>query len=180
MQTPGFNKKATDACGLLPQSSQAPSPASKALPPLAVLTIRDSAFLRRFYRCFYCLFAVALIIALGPYLSDERSSAITRLIWCCATLLGCIGLWCVCQRQCRAIPAGSLAYENGLWVLRDKNKLMNYVLAGDVLCWPWLIILPLKTMDGCSRLLLLGADALEPADQARLRTWLRACLKPKG
>jgi len=75
---------------------------------------------------------------------------------------------------------GSLAYENGLWVLRDKNKLMNCVLVGDVLCWPWLIILPLKTMDGCSRLLLLGSDALEPADQARLRTWLRACLKPKG
>jgi hypothetical protein len=181
VQIPGFKKTAKAEGLLLDVSVDLSAPSLKALPPLAVLPILDSSFLRILYRFFYCLFAVALLIALAPYITDSRSTLIQNLGWVSLWLITCLGLWFFYKRQCVLIPVGSLAYENGLWILWDGRIKTNYLLAGEVLCWPWLIILPLKNVTtGRKRYVLLGSDALGSADQARLRTWLRACLKPKG
>lgn len=181
MQIPGF-KKTTKTEDLSLSMTDAPlAPSLKALPPLAVLSILDSSFLRILYGFFYSLFIVALVIALVPYITDKRSALIQNLGWLSVLLTSCLGLWIVYKRQCAALPVGTLAYENGLWILQDGNTKAHYLLASEVLCWPWLIILPLKNViTGRKRYALLGDDALKPAGQARLRTWLRACLKPKS
>ncbi len=190
MQIPDFSQtatpKATRVCktrdrkllsGELQDSQLAPL---KPLPLLAMLVIADSVFLRRFYRLFFSLFTVGLIIALGPYIGDGRSAVITRLGWFCLLVIAFIGLWGVYRRQDAAIPVGYLACDHGVWMLGEGNRSTRYILAGEVLCWPLLIILPLKSNAGYKRLLVIGCDALTLADQARLRTWLRACLKPKA
>lgn len=62
----------------------------------------------------------------------------------------------------------------------EQGAPQKYQLSGEVLCWPLLIILPFESADtGKKRYLLIANDALLPADRARLRTWLRVCLKPK-
>ena len=182
MQIPAFKKPTADTVDLLADGASGPSAsASKALPPMAVLSISTSAFLRIFYRLFYGLFVLSLFIALFPYISDVNTGGVVRLVWLALLLGGCIGLWHLYALQCAAIPVGSLAYENGFLVLSNNQKeQLNCVLVGEVLCWPWLIVLPLQSEDGSKRFLLLCHDAIKPADQARLRTWLRACLRPKG
>lgn len=179
VQIPVSKKTTANAVDLL-SDGVACSSASKALPPLAIFSISASVFLRTFYRLFYGTFVLSLVIALIPYVGNVDIGVAMRLVWLAVLLGGCIGLWHLYRRQCLAIPVGSLAYENGYWILRDKKELMNCVLSGDVLCWPWLIILPLESELGKKRFLLLCRDAINPADQARLRTWLRACLRPKG
>lgn len=181
VQIPVFKKPTCDTDGLLTDELiESSASTSKALPPLAVLSISASVFLRTFYRVFYGVFALSLFAALIPYISSVDIEVTVRFVWFVILLCSCAGLWHLYARQCAAIPFGSLAYGNGYWILCDKKEQMNCVLSGDVLCWPWLIILPLESELGKKRFLLLCRDAIKPADQARLRTWLRACLRPKG
>lgn len=156
-------------------------PSLKTLPSLAVFSILDSSFLRTLYLSFYCLFAGALLVAFTPYIFASHSILVQQLSWFGCLQASWIGLWFIYKSQCAALPVGTLAYENSFWIWQEGKTTTNYLLAGEVLCWPWLIILPLKNVTtGRKRYVLLAGDALGPADQARLRTWLRACLKPKG
>lgn len=181
VQIPVSKKPTADPDGLLTDELIGSSAfTSKALPSLAVLSISASTFLRSFYRVFYAVFAFSFFAALIPYISSVDSGVAIRLGWLVILLSSFAGLWHLYARQCSAIPLGSLAFENGFWILCDKKEQLNCVLSGDVLCWPWLIILPLESEAGQKRFLLLCRDAIKPADQARLRTWLRACLRPKG
>jgi hypothetical protein len=182
VQIPGFKKtaKSTSLLRDLADSTSAPI-LPKALPPLAALVIAKSSFLRNLYRCFYSLLALALIIALFPYITDDGRVLIFRAGWFALLVIALVGIWFMYGRQCALIPQGTLAYENGFWCLWIGGIKTNNVICGEVLCWSWLIVLPLKNIHNDHRqFLLLANDALKPADQARLRTWLRACLKPKG
>lgn len=181
MQIPAFKKTATDAVELqIDGSIDSAISVAKTLPPLAVFPISASVLLRRFYRFFYSAFCLSLFIAFFPSINSPATGILACVFWFVMLLCACVGLWFLCARQCSAIPFGTLAYENGFWVLCEQQKQSRCVLVGEVLCWPWLIILPLQSEAGRKRFLLLCHDALQPADQARLRTWLRACLKPKS
>jgi hypothetical protein len=80
----------------------------------------------------------------------------------------------------RCVP-GTLSFSGHHWLLEQEGRTRQLVLAGEVLCWPWLIILPLRDMASSKiRWLLVFSDALNNEDNARLRRWLRACLTPKA
>lgn len=182
MPIPGFNNKTAESPDLLPAGYiSAADHSSKALPDLAALAIKLSAFLRFIYRLGFGLFALALLLAFYPYLADGNSSNLQRLLLTLVLLLCELWLWFCCRVQLRSIPAGTLAFNSGTWHWADTGGGREYQLHGAVVCWPWLIIVPL--VDAASRrklTLVLAKDALNTADRARLRTWLRACLKPRA
>lgn len=153
----------------------------KSLPSLAAMPVAYSVYLRRLYQGVYGALGVAVIIALAPYLLAPAIPGWHKLLWGGALCLLLMGLGFLYRQQCARIPQGVLAYEQGKWLWWEKGMCREWTLIGAVLCWPGLIILPFKDRAQDHKIyLLLCQDALSPADQARLRTWLRACLKPKA
>ena len=164
MQIPGYKKTA---------DLQPVSPSSKPLPVLVVVSIFPSTGLLYFYRCTYLLLAACLLSAIYPWL-------ISNFAWLVLLLAGLWGLWRSYKHQQKNLLVGELWFERGDWSLKAMGVTGKYQLAGEVLCWPLLIILPLSELDtGKCRYLLIASDSLSPADGARLRTWLRVCLKTK-
>lgn len=196
MQIPGFKKRAVELASSSSGDHLAEGLVSlvnsqhKALPVLAVLSIYHSPFLCRLYQVFYCALALSLWLAIAPYLMDVDVTLISNVLYVIMLLAASGWFWRLYSRQSASIPVGLLTFQpnalmapttgQGAWIYADVDGEKFYQLAGEVLCWPWLVILPLRSGDGGTKNLIIAADALEPADQARLRTWLRACLKPKG
>jgi hypothetical protein len=197
VQIQGFKKLTTDSqpsdqftIGSFELSDVQP----KALPPLAVLSISDSSFLRRLYLMFYCAMVAAIWVAFAPYWVDSNTGLVKSILYLCIAILSSGWLVHLYLRQKAAIPVGLLAYqatsgghsgvedgvEEGCWIFTGSGGDVKYQLAGEVLCWPWLIMLPLKNQAGVIKNVFIAMDALDARDQARLRTWLRACLKPKS
>lgn len=181
MPTPASNKTVEPAAQLPVDYPGSADNRSKALPDLAALVISPSGVLRFIYRTAYSLFALAITLALYPYLTDPDSHTVQRILLLMLLVLFVLLLWYGFKRQMAAIPQGCLAYQAQRWQLTGAGIRQDFHLRGAVLCWPWVIILPLSELEsGTKQTLVLAKDALSAADQARLRTWLRACLRPKG
>lgn len=197
VQIPGFKNLTTDSQSLdrsIIGSLELSDVQPKALPALAVLSISGSSFLCRLYLMFYCTMMAAIWVAFAPYLLDADTGIVKPILCLCTAILSSCWLAHLYLRQKAAIPVGLLAYqaeggnysgvvngfEEGYWIFTGSGGNVKYQLAREVLCWPWLIILPLKNQAGVIKNLFIAMDALDAADQARLRTWLRACLRPKG
>lgn len=175
-------KKTVESGGSLPvEYSGSADTALKVLPDLAALTISPSSFLCSIYCLAYGMFAFAVTLALYPYLTDSDGDFTRRILLFILLALFVLLLWFGCKRQVSVIPQGYLAYQSEYWQLTRAGIRKDFRLSGEVLCWPWLIILPLSDVEsGRRQTIVLAKDALSVADQARLRTWLRACLRPKA
>lgn len=167
MQTPDF-KKTTNFDALTHSST-------KSRPPLAAVSIHRSRLLVRIYQLIYGLFGVCLLIAILPWLAEYLWSFIALPpLW--------FALLHVYRRQVSEIYAGQLWFEGDNWCAHPENceVIDRYSIADEVVCWSFIIILPMRDQKTSTlRYLILASDALSPADNARLRTWLRVCLKPK-
>lgn len=168
MQIPVF-KKAADS-HLVPADSSALKP----LPPLAAVALNSSRFGVLLYRYSYGAFAASLLLVFSPFI-------IAQPLWLLALLLGWYGLWREYRKQSSRFVVGALSFSGNHWLLEQKEGTCQFMLAGEVLCWSWLIILPLREIEsGKTRRLLMFSDTLNKNDNARLRRWLRACLTPKA
>ncbi|MDO8345919.1 MAG: protein YgfX [Cellvibrio sp.] len=168
MQIPVFNKAADT------ENRVADSSVLKPLPLLAAVCINNSRFALLLYRCSYGLFALSLLLVFYPYIIEQP-------FWVLGLVLCWSGLWLVYRREIKSCVAGALSFSGNHWVLEQEGCTCQLELAGEVLCWSWLIILPLReTATGKARRLLVFADALSKDDNASLRRWLRACLTPKA
>jgi len=148
--------------------------ALKPLPLLAAVCINNSRFALLLYRCSYCLFALSLLLVFYPFI-------IERPFWVLGLVLCWGGLWVVYRREIKRCVTGALSFSGSYWVLEQDDCTCQLELAGEVLCWSWLIILPLReTSTGKARRLSVFGDALSKEDNASLRRWLRACLTPKA
>lgn len=81
----------------------------------------------------------------------------------------------------RACEAGELAFDRGLWTWHSKGEIRSLALAGELLVWPWLIILPFRETTGPRRWhLVLLPDSADADDLRRLRVLLfsRAWRRP--
>lgn len=167
MQIPVFNKAADT------ENSVADSSVLKPLPMLAAVCINHSRFALLLYRCSYGLLALSLLSVFYPFIVEHS-------LWVLGLVLCWAGLWLTYRREIQSCATGALSYSGNHWVLEQDGHTCQLELAGDVLCWSWLIILPLReTATGKARRLLVFADALSKDDNASLRRWLRACLTPK-
>jgi hypothetical protein len=168
VQTPAF-KKAVDTDVITADSS-----VLKPLPMLAAVYINHSRFGVLLYRCSYAVFALSLLLVFYPFISEQP-------LWLFGLTLCWGGVWLVYRRESRRCVTGALSYSGDHWLLEQDGSTYQLTLAGDVLCWPWLIILPLREIaSGKIRWILIFGDALNKDDNARLRRWLRACLTPKA
>lgn len=167
MQIPAF-KKAADTNHLA-----ANPPVLKPLPALAAVCINNSRLGLFLYRGSYGVFASSLLLVFSPYIVEQP-------LWLLALLLCWGGLcWGYCQ-QTKCCIAGAISFTDNHWLLEHEGHSCQMELAGEVLCWSWLVILPLRDRtSGNIRQLVLFNDALNKDDSARLRRWLRACLTPK-
>lgn len=164
MPIPVF-KKAVDASSL--------ATGVKPLPPLAAVHINPSRSRIFFYRASYGAFAASLLWAFYPFILGEIS-------W----LLGLVLCWYFIgwdyRRQTQRDFTGALSFFDNHWLHEQQNSVHRLELAGAVLCWRWLIVLPMRnSATGQVRRLILFSNALSRSDNARLRRWLRACLKPR-
>ncbi len=168
MRIPVF-KKAADAC-----HSVADSSVLKPLPILAAVFIAQSRLALLLYRCTYSVFALSLLLVFYPFIIEQP-------LWMLALIFCWSSLWLAYRRQIRNCPAGALSFSGNHWVFEQDGCACQLELAGEVLCWSWLIMLPLReTTTGKTRRLLVFGDALSKEDGASLRRWLRACLTPKA
>lgn len=168
MQIPVF-KKATDT-----DNGVADSSVLKPLPGLAAVCISNSRFALLLYRYSYGVFALSLLLVLYPFIVEQP-------FWFSGLVLCWLGLWLLYRREINNCVAGALSYSGNHWVFEQDGRTCQLKLAGEVLCWSWLIILPLReTASGKIRRLLIFGDVLNKDDNARLRRWLRACLTPKA
>ncbi|WP_152600120.1 protein YgfX [Cellvibrio mixtus] len=169
MQIPGSRKTVNPATDIASLSLLKP------LPSLVAVTITLSSLLTYFYRITYLLFAVCVFWVLFPWVLGNP-------FWLIVLASGWCGLWTGYQYQTQTLFSGMLWFERGEWILKvDMGTPQKYQLAGEVLCWSLLIILPMQSIDsGQRKYLLIANDALSPIDRARLRTWIRVCLRPKS
>lgn len=168
MQIPVF-KKAVDSNLIAADSS-----ALKPLPLLAAVSVNRSRFGFLLYLYSYSAFAASLLLVFYPFIIEQT-------LWVLALLLCWCGVWSTYRQQSSHFVVGALSFSDGYWLLEQEGHTCQLALAGEVLCWSWLIILPLRdTESGKIRRLLVFSDALNKNDNARLRRWLRACLTPKA
>ncbi len=166
MLTPGF-KKIADS-----EVQNAPS-GIKPLPLLAVVSVARSSNLIHFYRLFYCCFSVCVLAVILPQLFHNLWLLI---IFALVVYVG----FKFYRLQLTEMFSGEFWVEQGIWQLRGNRVIGSYILAGAVCCWPFMVLLPLRHQQtGKFMFLALTRDSLSPADNARLRTWLRVCFRPK-
>ncbi|HSC67201.1 MAG TPA: protein YgfX [Cellvibrio sp.] len=167
MQTLAF-KKAVDNTG------SADLPSLKPSPLLAAVKIKASSHRSIIYRFSYLLFALCLGLAVYPFVIDQP-------MWIVPGIFALGFLYIVYRREMTNELTGALGYAGNQWVLEQAGMSHQLELAGEVLCWSWIIIMPLKDMaDGKTCRLLLFADSMNSEDNGRLRAWLRASLIPKA
>ena len=168
MQIPDF-KKAVNA-----DISAASDSVLKPLPALAAVQINNSRLGFLLYLCSYSAFAFSLLLVFYPFV-------IERPLWLFGLIVCWGGLWWAYRLQVSCCITGAFGFSGNHWVLEQDGVCCQLELAGEVLCWRRLIILPLREpASGKIQWLLLFGDALSSSDNARLRRWLRACLTPKA
>ena len=176
VQIPDFNKAADNAY------PAAATPDLKPLPTLAAVQLNNSRFGLGLYRCSYAVFALSLLLVFYPFV-------LAQPIWLLALAICWCGLWLAYRQQQRSGVIGLLGFCDNHWQLEEDSCTRQLELAGEILCWSWLIVLPLReiaypTSHGRNRRkirqLVIFSDALSKEDNARLRRWLRACLIPKA
>ncbi len=168
MQIPVF-KKAVDTNLITADSS-----VLKPLPRLAAVSINRSRLGSLLYFCSYGAFAASLLLVFYPFIIEQA-------LWGLALLLCWGGVWWAYHQTNGHFVVGALSFADNYWLLEQAGRSSQLNLAGEVLCWSWLIILPLRDTEGGKACrLLLFSDALSKNDNARLRRWLRACLTPKA
>lgn len=141
---------------------------------LAAVYINPSRFGSLLYRYSYAVFALSLLLVFYPYIGEQP-------LWLLVSILCCFGLWLLYRQEIGRTVTGALSFSGHHWLLEKDGCICQLVLAGEVLCWPWLIILPLREIaSGKIRWILIFGDAVNKSDNARLRRWLRACLTPKA
>ena len=169
VQIPDFKSHAVD------QTSD-PGTSLKPLPALAAVGLRPSYYFRWFYRGAYGLFALALLLVLYPFILKYVAGLfVLAMLWW--------GLWWSYRYSLSHEPKGALRFSDGNWIYEPTGGEieMGLRLAGAVVCWAWVIILPLRHNEtGKIYRLLIFRDALTASDNASLRRWLQACLIPKG
>lgn len=175
MQIPAFNKAAdNDFPAATPRDL-------KPLPALAAVQLHNSRFGLLLYRCSYAVFALSLMLVFYPFV-------VAQPIWLLALAICWCGLWWAYRQQNRNGVIGLLGFGDNHWRLEEAGRSCQLELAGEVLCWSWLIVLPLREIlddptrknTNKIRSLVIFSDALSKEDNARLRRWLRACLIPKA
>lgn len=143
-------------------------------PHLAAVSIKISFHRLIIFRTSYFLFALCLGLAFYPFILD-------RLLWIFPAILSTCVLWVLYCREMKSELTGALGFAGNQWVFEQLGKSSRLELSGEVLCWPWLIIMPFKDMlSGKSRRVVLFGDSLSREDNTRLRAWLRASLIPKA
>lgn len=168
VQIPAF-KKTVDADNITADFS-----VLKPLPVLAAINIDHSRFGFLLYRCSYFVFSLSLLLVFYPFIKEQP-------LWLLGLIFSWCGLWQVYRREIKGCINGSLGFSGDKWLLEQDEHTCQLELNGEVLCWSWLIILPLREpSSGKTQRLLIFRDALNKDDNARLRRWLRACLTPKA
>lgn len=146
----------------------------KPLPSLPAVQINASRHRLILYRCSYLLFTLSVLSAFYPFVREQY-------VWAFGVIVTSGGLWAMYRREMAKDLAGSLSFVGNQWVFDQASGRYQLELAGEVVCWPWIIILPFRATNGRkSRRLLIFNDALSKADNVRLRAWLRASLVPKA
>lgn len=94
--------------------------------------------------------------------------------------VGLILLWAWKQYSPRRMVKRLWA-DQGKWFLSSMGITQTLVLSGEVLVWPWVVILTLNADSNKAKslYLVIMSDAVTDADFRRLSCWLRVCLKPK-
>jgi hypothetical protein len=145
----------------------------KPLPEMAEVALIPSYHLQVLYRCSYCVFAIAVLIALYPYFLIFP--AVLLLVLCC-----CWGLWRAYKHAVMLTVTTRLSFSSRGWIYTDVGSAQCLEITGTVVCWSWLIILPFRSVStGKARLVLIFNDSLSIEDSARLRRWLLANLVPR-
>jgi hypothetical protein len=183
VQIPVFKKAVDNIADEAIDSPDVPH-SLKPLPPLVAVRLGSSRHRLILYRCSYFLFAVSLLFAFYPYILEQP-------VWVLGLILSVVGLWVIYRKEMANDLVGSLGFADNSWVFEQAGRRYQLELSGDVVCWPWIIILPFRettigervsgeTTSKKARRLLILNDALGKEDNARLRAWLRACLVPKA
>jgi len=168
VQIPVF-KKAVDTDSIAADSS-----VPKPLPLLTAVYINNSRFGCLLYRCSYGVFTLSLLLVFYPFIYEQ-------ILWVLVLILCLGGLWLLYRRETKNCVTGMLSYSGDHWLLEQDGRSFQLALAGEILCWSWLIILPLRDMASSKvQRVLIFSDAVNKDDNARLRRWLRACLTPKA
>lgn len=153
-----------------------PASSTKPLPLLAAVTFQSSRYFLRFYRCTYSVIAFAMLLVFYPFIDEQ-------LPWLIVLALLWWGLWRAYKYSLVQEPRGELCFSGEHWIYQpaERGSLGGLHMSGAALCWSWIIILPLHSLEsGKTCNLLIFGDALTVSDNARLRRWLQACLVPKG
>nr|WP_111640387.1 protein YgfX [Marinimicrobium alkaliphilum] len=118
------------------------------------------------------LAVLLLILSVLPLIPARPGFALLLLVAVPAVLANAA----YALRQHRRLPRLAAVY-GGCWQLQDHTGpngcfAGDWRFAGEVLLWPWLVIVPLKRADGQRCTLVWWPDSAPAEDQRRLRVWL--------
>lgn len=148
---------------------------SKPLPSLAAVPISSSVAYRWALTIFYLVFFAVVIGIAWPYFYKNW---LWGVVPC---LLGALLAYSWRQQMQLLALGRTLWFEQEWWYLESQGQAQKLSLVGDVVVWPWLVLISFQAQDDSSQRprLIIFKDSVSDADFRRLSCWLRVCLKPK-
>lgn len=153
----------------------------KTIPPdisfprdLPSIRISPSVLWRRLQLILVLCFVNVGFLAITPYLISWHSlssQVLLLILW-----LGINGLvWWLhsCKKQFDHIQ--QISVKRGIWILEIENRKYYCELNAEILCWQWILIIPLYSAESRSviRLVILR-DSISAEENSILRRWIHS------
>ena len=139
---------------------------------LAAVTFHPSHFLWYAQLAVYIAMLVFSLVALLPFLFTQYY---LLLLW--VTFVAAVGFTaCKSYRKKNAAPIRFEIIKNEWWLIKNQQT-YSVSLAGEVLLWSWVIIIPVQEkLIRKKHYLIALPDSLSREEWRRLCVWLKTCL----
>lgn len=113
-------------------------------------------------------------LAITPYLISWHSltsQALLLVLW--FSINGLLWRWHSGKKQFDHIQ--HISVKRGIWILEIENRKYYCELSADILCWQWILIIPLYSAESrCVNRLVILQDSISAEDSSVLRRWIHS------
>jgi hypothetical protein len=141
------------------------------LPPIK---ISPSVLWKRLQFVIALCFVNVGFLAIIPYLISRHSlssQVLLLILW--LSINGLVWSWHSCKKQSDSVR--QISVKRGIWILEIENRKYYCELSADILCWQWILIIPLYSAESrCVIRLVILQDSISAEENSILRRWIHS------